>query len=256
MALAGSVDAGARLRAHIKAAQGLDARVTYLADFRERGIRGRFAIIPTKGNRNENLLALLSRLHAENVVSFVIDTSEDDELFDLLLEMPQVTVIPVHTKEINISSWWRYGLEGVRATAERLGLIEWDVAILNDDCRPDLGWFDRVAAGMRRDGSFAACSGTSAHKLTVAEPVNLWYRMTGWAFMVAGESNLQPDTRQRWWYSDDAIDWQARQMGGMTMVAGGYVPHFHPNGQMSPELQVIAAEDRERFIKTWGKAPF
>jgi hypothetical protein len=221
--------------------------------------RGRFAIIPSKGNRNDNLVTLTTKLWSEDIFPYIIDTSEDGRLFDAFLGKPEVTVIPAiigDIKEINISRWWMLGLYNVRLTATHLGLPAWDVAILNDDCLPDFGWFDRVSTAMRRDGSYAACSGTSGHKLTVPQPVNLWYRMTGWAFIVAGESDLRPDSRQRWWYSDDAIDWRARKMGGMTMVASGLVPHFHPNGQMTPELQVVAAEDRQRFIESWGEAPF
>lgn len=260
MALARGLDQSARARTRVEQLRLLDRKVVYMADYLpSHANRGRFAIIPSKGNRNDNLVTLTTKLWSENIVPYVIDTSEDAVLFDRFLTYPEVTVIPAHAgdiKEINISRWWMLGLHNVHLTAQNLGFTEWDVAILNDDCLPDFGWFDRVSTAMRRDGSFAACSGTSGHKLTVPGPVNLWYRMTGWAFIIAGESALRPDSRQRWWYSDDAIDWSARKMGGMTMVASGLVPHFHPNGQMTPELQVIAAEDRARFIHTWGEAPF
>jgi hypothetical protein len=75
--------------------------------------------------------------------------------------------------------------------------------------------------------------------------------------MLRGESELRLDESMAWWYSDDDLDWQARQQGGALLVPGIPVQHLCPNGSTNerPELQEQAGRDRQTFITKWGKAP-
>jgi hypothetical protein len=216
----------------------------------------RFAVIPTKGNRMSNLDLLIPRLHWSSAHVIIVDTSHTAAMS--LSEAPWRSYVQVILDDdpINISRWWNYGLDWAQQLAERGGAERWDVAILNDDCLPSVDWFKQVSKGMRTNDSAAACSGTSSHTLKIAEPINLWFRMTGWAFMLAGEKGVRGNEDLAWWYSDDHIDWAAREAGGMTMVPFGAPEHFHENGQMTPDLQVQAAADRQTFIDRWGRAPW
>lgn len=259
MALAGSLGAGTEAPTQLDRLTRVRERPLYLVrsdgSIQPPKLRGRFAVIPTKGNRNDILDKLVTRLQSENIQVIIIDTSPNNDMFRYRLKN-QVSVL-WDRGDINISRWWATGWDSANAMARYLHFDEWNIAFLNDDCLPRFGWFDEVSHAMRRDGSVAGCSGTASHQLTKAEPVNLWYRMTGWAFIVAGETKeVWPAADLKWWYTDDHIDWSARIAGGMTMVAGGHVDHYHPNGQMTPELQVIAAQDRENFIKLWDRTPF
>ncbi|HEX9834556.1 MAG TPA: hypothetical protein VGA66_16010, partial [Mycobacterium sp.] len=66
------------------------------------------------------------------------------------------------------------------------------------------------------------------------------------------------DESMAWWYSDDSLDWEAREQGGALLVPGIAVEHRCPNGSMyeRPELQEQAGLDRETFRKKWGRTPW
>lgn len=240
----------------------------------EEGRPLRYALIPTKGNRRENLDRLLERLLEEHVQPIVIDTSPGgfqyfaeggDAPTDFetlyLWTRPEFPVLLPKNLDINISAWWNLGLEEAEVQAntcnpERAALCGWDVAVLNDDCLPPAGWFDAVSVAMRAVGSVAGCSGHRSHTARMAGPISLWDRMTGFAFMVRGESGIRAEEGLLWYYTDDHIDWTARAMGGMTMIGTHPVEHLHPNGQMTTELHVQTGFDRKRFIELWGRAPW
>jgi hypothetical protein len=61
-----------------------------------------------------------------------------------------------------------------------------------------------------------------------------------------------------WWFSDDDLDWTARERGGALLVPGIPVEHRCPNGSMyeRPELQEQAGRDRETFACKWGRTPW
>jgi hypothetical protein len=61
-----------------------------------------------------------------------------------------------------------------------------------------------------------------------------------------------------WWYSDDSLDWTARERGGALLVPGLAVEHRCPNVSTSerPELKTQTGLDRETFRKKWGRTPW
>lgn len=217
----------------------------------------RFAVIPTKGNRRENLDKLLRRLLSEDVRPIVVDTSWDPLTLADFRELPGVVHTTPENDAVNISVWWDRGLSVAETYARLSGLAlnGWDVAILNDDCLPPLGWFDAVSKAMRDNDCVAACSG--AHSVTYRHyPVPISHTMTGFAFMLRGESGLSFDENMAWWYGDNEMCWYAAGHGGYIMINTHPVEHLHPNGQMTPELQEQAARDRETFISKFGNAPW
>ena len=173
----------------------------------------------------------------------------------------QVVKLSVLNPEINISRWWNHGLEFVYDTLPKQdpGPTKWDVAIINDDVIVPEGWFDAVSGSMRQLNVAAACSGGTGGMPvlhTQPGPVHLSTRMQGFAFIVAGERGLRANEEFRWYWSDDYMDWESRKLGGMVMIPGFHVMHLFPNGQMSPEMQVMSAEDGQKFVDLYGMRPW
>jgi hypothetical protein len=162
----------------------------------------------------------------------------------------------------NISRWWNKGLE---ICTQVVNLADgdlpgrYDVAILNDDVIVPPGWFDAVSDGMRMYECAAACSGapnSSPVLLQRPGPVPLHTRLQGFAFILAGEKGIRANEELRWYFSDDYIDWRARELGGMVMVPGHSVNHLYPNEQMTGELHQFSAEDAAKFKEIWGVMPW
>lgn len=161
----------------------------------------------------------------------------------------------------NISRLWNNGLNFVQALANLAGADEWDVAVLNSDVTVPASWFARMSYAMRSTTAVLAYpdqfrgSQQILHK--VAEPVPLTQRITGYAYMLRGEAGLRLDESMAWWYSDDDLDWTARQRGGALLVPGLGVEHRDPNGSTNArvELQEQAGRDRQTFANKWGRTP-
>jgi hypothetical protein len=161
----------------------------------------------------------------------------------------------------NISRWWNLGLDLVAQHAGWMGATEWNALVVNDDVVCPPGFVDALAARMRATSAVLAypdqAGGRTEILHTQAAPVPLSQRITGYAFMLRGESGLRADESMAWWFSDDSIDWEARERGGALLVPGIPVEHRAPDVQTnaSPELTAQAGRDRQTFINRWGKAP-
>ncbi len=218
--------------------------------------RPRYAVIPTKGNRHQILARCVNAIAPQifGYTHIVHNSSDDWVMVDTCHPISSMRVSP--DEPMNLSKMWNRGLDAIARETERIGAKEWDVAILNDDAIVPEGWFDAVSANMRATQSAAGCSGPVAGVLRDPGPVPLHTRMVGPAFIVAGELGLRGNEDLKWWYTDDWMDWESRKLGGMAMVPGFPIEHLHPNGQMSPELQVQAAKDGETFRAIYGQAPW
>lgn len=161
----------------------------------------------------------------------------------------------------NISRWWNIGIDLAAQHASWLGATEWNTVVVNDDVIVPEGWVESMAAAMRSTPAVLAypdqCGGREQILHTKAEPVDLRQRIAGYAFMLRGEAGLRADESMAWWFSDDSIDWEARENGGALLVPGLAVEHRSPNGSMQthPELEIQAGRDRDTFIAKHGKAP-
>lgn len=164
----------------------------------------------------------------------------------------------------NISRLWNVGLELAEHSHGYAGWNPWepfDVVVLNSDVIVPPGWVDALSAAMRATRAVLAypdqCGGQEQILHTKAEPVDLRQRITGYAYLLRGEAGLRLDESMAWWYSDDSLDWEAREKGGALLVPGIPVQHLCPNGSTDarPELQEQAGRDRETFIAKHGKAP-
>lgn len=223
----------------------------------------RVAVIPTR-DRHDMLADCVDSVVGQVDVVYIIDNGSVPPIdpgrwaqgSGAFVGSAQVDLDPP-----NISTLWNCGIRLAEHAAVMAGAGEWDIAVLNSDVVVPEGWVDALSAAMRSTPAVLAypdqCGGSEQILHTVAEPVDLRQRITGYAYMLRGEAGLRADESMAWWFSDDSLDWEAREKGGSLLVPGLPVEHRDPNGSMRdrPELEAQAARDRETFIARWGRAP-
>lgn len=220
----------------------------------------RAAVIPTR-NRHDMVA---------DCINSVVDQVDHITVIDNLSN-PRIDPEPWHGKvqvvwapmdPPNISAFWNVGLANSELNAYRAGAPRWDVAVLNSDVVVPSGWIDTLSTAMRSTTAVLAYpdqhGGREQILHTKAEPIDLRQRITGYAYMLRGETGLRLDESMAWWASDDDIDWVAREQGGALLVPGLAVEHRCPNGSMyeRPELQAQAGRDMETFRNKWGRTPW
>jgi len=196
---------------------------------------------------------------------FILDNQSDPPIatarWPVQMESGWVVSKQVEMDPPNISRLWNIGINEAGRDAFCRNLHEWDVIVLNSDVIVPPGWVDALSSAMRATTAVLAypdqCGGRQQVLHTTAEPVDLRQRITGYAYLLRGESDLRLDESMAWWYSDDDLDWRARISGGALLVPGLAVEHRAPNvsTEERPELAEQAGRDRQTFITKWGKAP-
>lgn len=162
--------------------------------------------------------------------------------------------------ELNISHWWNVGIDWAAEYAQAAEVETWDVAVINDDVILPTTWMCYVADDMRALGCVAACSGARIQAPIIhrqAAPVDVFTRLQGFAFVLAGESGLRLDEENfTWYFGDDDLGARAAAAGGMAMMPGCDVQHLYPNSQVTGEIQVQIGSDGQRFREKWGWLPW
>lgn len=220
----------------------------------------RAAVIPTRDRHD--LLA--------DCINSVVDQVDRVIVIDNLSAPPidpepwhgKVGVVSVPIDPPNISTLWNVGIALADASAHAMQIEQWDITVLNSDVVVPAGWIDTLSTAMRSTTAVLAYpdqhGGTRQILHTKAEPIDLRQRITGYAYMLRGETGLRIDESMAWWFGDDDIDWVAREQGGALLVPGIPVEHRCPNGSMyeRPELQEQAGRDRATFEAKWGRTPW
>jgi GT2 family glycosyltransferase len=220
----------------------------------------RAAVIPAR-DRHDMLADCISSLTEQVDAVFVIDNMSDPPI-DPEPWHGQVAVIGVPIDPPNISQLWNIGIALADSAAHRIGATAWDIAVLNSDVIVPAGWVDALSTAMRSTPAVLAYpdqhGGRQQILHTKAVPVDLRTRITGFAYLLRGEHGLRLDESMAWWYSDDDLDWRARDQGGALLVPGCPVEHRAPNAstQERPELVEQAGRDRETFARKWGTTPW
>jgi hypothetical protein len=227
----------------------------------------RVAVIPTR-DRHQMLFDAVVPLTSQVDQIIIVDNFSDPVIGPNTWGMAEwweedlITVIRHNEDPPNISRLWNLGLITAESMARESGHEVWDVSVINSDVVVPHLWTERLSAAMRSTSAVLAypdqsgyTSGRILHRH--AGPVPLTQRITGYAHMMRGEAHLRYDESMAWWYSDDDMDWTARQQGGALLVPGLAVEHRDPNGSTNarPELQEQAGRDRQTFINKWGRAP-
>lgn len=151
--------------------------------------------------------------------------------------------IPWYHKDraLNISEWWNAGLD---AASRMFGQPEWNVLIVNDDviAPPDLAVV--LGNALRQEGADLAWPPDPGGRRAGL--------ITGWCFMLRGESGIRADPELRWYHGDDDIYLQARARGGVISVDGCQVIHRYPGGHDQLMREQID-KDADYFSRKWGR---
>lgn len=221
-----------------------------------------YAIILTH-NRPELLDRCVRAVHPQVDAVIVIDNASDPPAAPPVLDehasrtVPLVLVDP--TQPANLSALWNWGFREAADLADDADAAQWNLIMLCDDAIIPPGWVDIVTTGMRQHGAAAACTGPVGQPLVKTAPdSDLMHRMSGHAFVLAGEIGLGADERLHWWWCDTHLDWLARAAGGMVMLPGPVVANERPNDFTvhKPELADRAGVDGEVFAQIWGSRPW
>lgn len=219
----------------------------------------RAAVIPTR-NRHDMVADCINSV-IDQVDRVIVIDNQSDPPIDAEPWHGKVGVVRVPLDPPNISTLWNIGLALADGVAAKHGADRWDIAVLNSDVTVPRGWIDTLSAAMRATTAVLAYpdqhGGRKQILHTKAQPIDLRQRITGYAYMLRGETGLRLDESMAWWYSDDDIDYRAREQGGALLVPGIPVEHRCPNVSTNerPELRAQAARDRETFRAKWGRTP-
>lgn len=211
-----------------------------------------FAIILTH-NRLTELAATVAAIAPQVDMTLIIDNASNPPVSAAGYET--VTVIRHPQQPPNLSTMWNFGLDWAAGWATEPW---WNVALLCDDVVVQPDWFQGVRDAMRMLGASAASRhqavGITAPILKTEPDRDVWNRMCGWAFMVAGERGLRADERLHWWWCDTHMDFLARKNGGMVLVPGPPAINSQENywTTRKPELAEQAGKDGETFAEIWA----
>lgn len=210
-----------------------------------------FVVIPGR-DRHTMTETLVMQLHGQHDGLFLYDNGSE----------------PPYPKAIDATDWplhrmWNDGLDQAAKAAAEMGAPEWNVAILNNDLEVPPDFLAQLAKGLRRRDDYMVAY-PNVHGLDMpAEGVAITTLMggghdkrslSGYAFMLRGETGVRIDERFEWWYGDTDVEWQVHARGGQVVCCPVSVTHLEPNQSTvaSPERQAMAERDRDRFFKKWG----
>lgn len=220
-----------------------------------------WAVVPSNGR--PMLDDLIGSLKEQVYDVIVIANTWQRDGSPLVLETSAVGVVVEDGREDrNISRWWNLGIDTAARHAEWLGDAEWNVLVVNDDVVCPPGFVDTLAGRMRATTAVLAypdqAGGRTEILHTQAAPVPLSQRITGYAFMLRGETGLRADESLVWWAGDDDLGLQAQAAGGALLVPGIPVQHRAPDVQTnaSPELTAQTCRDMDTFAAKWGVRPW
>ena len=220
----------------------------------------RAAVIPTR-NRHDLLADCINSV-ADQVDRVIVLDNLSDPPIDPDPWHGKVGVATVPIDPPNISTMWNIGIVLADVAAHGLDVDQWDIVVLNSDVVVPRGWVTALSTAMRATSAVLAYpdqhGGTDLVLHTRPEPIDLRQRITGYAYMLRGETGLRLDEDLAWWYGDDDLDWRAREQGGALLLPGVAVEHRCPNGSMNerPELGEQAGRDRATFQQKWGRTPW
>jgi len=218
----------------------------------------RYAVIPTRGNRMDELRRCAEAIASQVSGIVVIDNTDDGSVWDVGLNgfrWPDTHIIHDPEQPPNLSRLWNLGIDYCRQRADGVG--QWEVAVLNDDVIVPPYWFAELGTQMRSASCAAAGYGPRLAVHRTPGTTDLMDRLPGFAFILAGETGIRADEDLRWWCGDNDLDMQARAISG-TLIWPGEVVHLYPDlsTYFNPVLQAQTGLDMDRFVKKWGFRPW
>jgi hypothetical protein len=212
-------------------------------------------------NRHDILAATVQQLRRQVSHVVVMDNASNPPVDDNMSD--GVHVIHDALQPPNIAYLWNVGLSYLAQLATDEGHDEWYVALICDDISLPDDWVPRVVDTMMRvhatAGSTHHNEGVLQNPLVKTSPDHdLYNRMQGAAFVLAGHKGISADETMHWWWCDTDMDFQSRITGGMVLVPGPIAVNTRPNDYTAakPELMEQAGKDGERFTQKWGFRPW
>jgi hypothetical protein len=234
-----------------------------------------WTVIPSYRPRLGQLRRCLQSIHpfpADKTV-VVSNGSAEQRLGEWDIRMG-VKILQDPGDDINISRWWAQGMEyaiqngasevlllNTDALISRRGIQTLAQSIYTLDCSavgPDYRGICRQVHPGKPDTPLITRDRGQQH----------WtYRVPGFCMMVRVEDRevrevadpelqVWPDEEMRWWYSDDSIEWQAREARGTALIPGVTVRHPPSGGTLLDEtLGAYAQADLAKFVAKWGCEP-
>jgi hypothetical protein len=183
-----------------------------------------YAVIASK-NRRAMVTRLVDQLRPQCADVFVFDNGYDPPLDSATLAHGW----PLHRM-------WNEGIAKACEAADG----PYNVLVINDDCEVASDAVNRLAVALR-SGDFDMAIPSQG-------------QMTGWCFMLRGESNLRLDEQFEWWYGDTDL---AHRCSGRIVCSDAEVRHLDPmrSTLSDPERLEQARRDEARYAAKHGIDP-
>lgn len=158
---------------------------------------------------------------------------------------------------------WNDGLRVAQAAAEHRGHKAWNVAVLNDDLRIEPDFLSLLDRGLRSDDNIWIAYPDFRGALKPGEvgqfdnPQLAGQTMSGYAFMLRGETGFRFDEQFEWWYGDSDLERTVRDQGKFVVAVGGcHVEHLHPmESTKDPVRLEQARSDEKKYAAKYGLNP-
>jgi GT2 family glycosyltransferase len=205
-----------------------------------------FVVIAGK-DRHDMTRDLLGDLAGQGATVLLYDNGSDPAY-----DFPGVEVIDA--AGWGLHDMWADGIKQARSRAP-----ECNIAVLNNDLRVGPGFLRQLGLALRgRDDvwiSYPDVRGQVPYGRVVPTSGD-GQTLTGYAFMLRGEADLNIDTRYAWWYGDFDLEMQCRAAGKYVVTVGGCrIEHLEPTKSTRGERLEQAKADEVRFAEKWSLDP-
>ena len=209
-----------------------------------------FAVIASR-SRPEMLATLRAQLEPQVSETFVFDNGYD---------------IPPEGDSIEAHGWplhrmWNKGLAMAEKAADGK---PFNVLVVNDDVEVPLELCAQLEAGLRVSDdvwiSYPNHRGLdipAGQAVTTVSDHMAGQTISGWCFMLRGETGLRIDERFQWWYGDTDLERQVRAAGKQVAAVGCLAAHFDAmtSTMQDPVRLAQAEQDEKEFAAKWGLDP-
>jgi len=209
-----------------------------------------YAVIASR-SRPQMLATLRAQLAGQTTEVFVFDNGYDKAPPDSI----EAHGWPLH----------RMWNEGLAMAEKAAGGKPYNVVICNDDLQVPNELCAQLEAGLRvSDDHWCAYPNHSGLNIPPGEVARTQsdkmagQTISGWCFMLRGETGLRFDERYHFWYGDSDLERQVREAGKFVVAVGGcFVQHLDPmrSTLSDPVRMAQAMEDEALFAKEWDIDP-